>query len=116
MNEEYGEQRITYKYTRHPDYRIFYANGAVGGTTPRGDIKFDLFIEFMDVPEETSHSVTPDGLGPEVERKPMNPPFNRQSQMGVIMNPNQAKSLGYWLLNQVKVLEEKQKGGGHRES
>ena len=104
------EKKVIYTYQKHPDYRIIYANGAVGGTTPRGEIMYDLFIEFVGVPEETVHSVTPDGLGPEIGRKPEKPPFTRQSQVGVVMTPGQAKSFGYWLLNQVENMERKQGG------
>ena len=68
MEDETAGRTVTYKYTRHSEYRIIYANGAIGGTTPRGDIKYDLFIEFVDIPEESVHSITPDGLGPEIER------------------------------------------------
>ena len=109
MDGEVQGKTVTYKYTRHPDYRLTYANGAIGGTTPRGDIKFDLFIEFLDNPDESVHSITPDGLGPEIQRTPSAPPLNRESQVGVIMDPSQAKSLAYWLLAQVKAVEKKPK-------
>lgn len=108
MSSEADGKTIRYKYTRHPDYRTVYANGAIGGTTPRGDVKFDLFIEFVDLPEESVHSITPDGIGPEIERQPVNPPLNRQSQVGVIMSPSQAKSLAYWLLGQTTATAQKQ--------
>ncbi len=104
-------RRIRYRYVKHPDYRVVFANGAVGGATPRGDIKFDLFIEYVEVPEETAHSVTPDGIGPEVERNPTDPPFIRQSQMGVIMSPGQARSLAHWLMGQVDALERRKQDG-----
>jgi hypothetical protein len=108
MKTEPGKREVTYSYERHPDYRIVYANGAVGGATPRGEIMYDLFIEFVGVPEETVHSVTPEGLGPEIGRKPESPPFTRQSQIGVVMTPGQAKSFGTWLINQVEIMERKQ--------
>ena len=107
MNHEQPARKISFRYEKHPDYRIVFANGAVGGTTPRGDIKFDLFIEYLEVPEETTHSVTPDGLGPEIARKPSSPSFTRQSQVGVIMTPSQAKALAYWLMGQADVIEKK---------
>ena len=109
MEEAGTPKRIAYKYEKHPDYRIIFANGAVGGATPRGDIKFDLFIEYLEVPEKTVHSITPDGMGPEIDRSPKNPPFTRQSQVGVIMSPGQAKSLAYWLMGQVETLGKKGK-------
>ena len=62
-------------------------------------------------PEETTHSVTPEGLGPEIGRKPEAPPFTRQSQIGVVMTPGQAKSFGYWLINQVENMEKKRGAG-----
>ncbi|MBN1686303.1 MAG: hypothetical protein JW852_06585 [Spirochaetales bacterium] len=118
MKDENGKRTVTYTYERHPDYHIVYANGAVGGVTPRGEVLFDLFIEFVGIPDETVHSVTPDGLGPEIGRKPESPPFTRQSQIGVVMNPGQAKSLGYWLINQVENMERKREervsGGGDK--
>ena len=113
MKTESSKRAVTYRYERHPDYRIVYANGAVGGTTPRGEIMYDLFIEFVGVPEETTHSVTPEGLGPEIGRKPETPPFTRQSQIGVVMTPGQAKSFGYWLINQV---ENKERKKGERQA
>jgi hypothetical protein len=109
MAEEDSTRNITFRYEKHPDYRIIFANGALGGTTPRGDIKFDLFIEYLEVPEETVHMITPDGMGPEIERRPSTSPLTRQSQIGVIMNPGQAKSLAYWLMSQVDMIEKKRK-------
>lgn len=112
MKIDPGKRAITYKYERYDDYKIIYANGAVGGVTPRGEILFDLFIEFVGAPDETVHSVTPDGLGPEIGRTPEKPPFTRQSQVGVVMTPGQAKSLGYWLIDQVENMERKREGQG----
>ena len=113
--DEHGQSRqVTYRYEKHPDFRIIFANGALGGVTPRGDVKFDLFIEYLDVPEETVHSITPDGLGPEVDRKPRSNRFTRQSQVGVIMSPGQAKSFAYWLMGQVDALEKRRRGEADR--
>ncbi len=111
MEEQRGPGRVVYRYEKNRDYRVIFANGAIGGVTPRGDVKFDLFIEYVDTPEETVHSVTPDGLGPEIERTPSGPAFTRQSQVGVIMSPGQARSLAHWLMGQVDAMEKKARGG-----
>jgi len=110
MTDGEKARSITFHYQKHPDYRVTYANGALGGTTPRGDIKFDLFIEYVEAPERTTHSMTPDGLGPETGKYPESPIFMRQSQVGVIMSPAQARSLAYWLMNQVDTLEKRNSG------
>jgi hypothetical protein len=109
MDEQNSKRNIIFRYEKHPDYRVIFANGAIGGTTPRGDIKFDLFIEYLEVPDETVHMITADGMGPEIERTPSSSPLTRQSQIGVIMNPGQAKSLAYWLMSQVDTIEKKRK-------
>jgi hypothetical protein len=111
MDEAIGRKRIVYRYEKHPQYRVVFANGAIGGATPRGDVKFDLFLEYLEVPEETVHSLTPDGIGPEVERSPKDSPFTRQSQVGVVMSPGQAKALAYWLMGQVELMEKKRGSG-----
>jgi hypothetical protein len=41
MDEGMSRRRIVYRYEQHPEYRIVYANGAAGGATPRGKVKFD---------------------------------------------------------------------------
>ena len=106
---DYAQRRVVFQFEKNPEYRVIYANGAFGGATPRGDIKFDLFIEYAGSPEEVAHSMTPDGLGPEVERSPEDMPFVRESQIGVIMSPGQAKSFGHWLLSKISEVEKKQK-------
>ena len=111
MDESFTRKRIVYRYEKHPEYRIVFANGAVGGATPRGDVKFDLFLEYLEVPQESVHSLTPDGIGPEIERTPKDSPFTRQSQVGVIMSPGQAKALAYWLMGQVELMEKKRGAG-----
>lgn len=111
MDEQDATGRVVYRYEKNRDYRLIFANGAMGGATPRGDIKFDLFIEYLEAPEQTVHSITPDGLGPEIERTPSGPGFTRQSQVGVIMSPGQARSLAHWLMSQVDAMEKKARGG-----
>jgi hypothetical protein len=53
------------------------------------------------------HSITPDGLGPEVERSPAAPQVVRDLLVGVIMTPAGAKSLAHWMLENIRQFEEK---------
>ena len=107
MYEEQQDNRVVYQYEKNQNYRVVYANGAFGGVTPRGDIKFELFIEYVKIPETVVRSMTPDGLGPEIERSPEGGPITRESQVGVIMAPSQAKSLAHWLLGKLSEVEKK---------
>ena len=98
-------RELTFTYARAADYRVFAANGVHGGVTGRGDFKFDLFVESSGVPESVTHSITPDGLGPETGREPERPEIVREIQVGVIMQVEQAKSFGHWILERVKLAE-----------
>lgn len=99
---------ITFLYSKSKTHTTITANGAQGGITPRGDFKIDFFIEANAFPETIQHSLTPDGLGPEIERSPGETRIEREMQVSVVMSPSQAKSLGQWLLNRVAAFE---KGG-----
>ena len=106
MAENEEENVIKFFYERSPDYRVIYVNGVHGGITSRGALKFDMFIEHVKTPNEVIHSITPDGLGPEIDRNPKNPPITRESQIGVIMTISQAKSFASWLQNHIRNFEK----------
>jgi hypothetical protein len=78
-----------------------------GGVTGRGDFKFDLFVESSDVPESVTHSITPDGLGPEIAREPDRPEIVREMQIGVIMQIEQARGFAHWILERLKLADSK---------
>ena len=94
-------REITFQFDKDPDYRVIVANGAWGGVTPRGEFKFDLFFEHIDMPDEISYMATPDGLGPETNRTPSPTPFSRDALVGVVMTVENAESLGKWILEKV---------------
>lgn len=97
---------ITFTFTRAPDYRVIAANGVHGGVTGRGDFKFDLFIESPELPESVTHSITPDGLGPETGRSPGAAQVVRESQIGVVMQVEQARSFAHWILERLKAADQ----------
>ncbi|WP_028973132.1 hypothetical protein [Spirochaeta cellobiosiphila] len=92
------DKEITFEFVKDPDYKMIAINGAWGGVTPRGEIKFDLFFEHVDFPEEVSYMTTPDGLGPEVSRDPVKSSIIREVMMGIVMTPENAANLGHWLI------------------
>ena len=101
------QPRVIFGYEKDPAYRVVYANGAQGGVTPKGEYTFDLFFEHARAPAKVVHSITPDGLGPEVERSPATPQVVRDLLVGVIMTPAGAKSLAHWILENIRQFEEK---------
>ena len=98
-------RELKFVYTRASDYRVIAANGVQGGVTGRGDFRFDLFLESAEVPESVTHSITPDGLGPEIARDPARPDIVREVQIGVVMQVDQAKSFAHWIMERVRLAE-----------
>ena len=98
---------MVFGYEKDPAFRVVYANGAQGGVTPKGEYTFDLFFEHARPPTKVVHSITPDGLGPEVERQPPAPQVVRELLVGVVMTPAGAKSLAHWILETIHQFEEK---------
>jgi len=96
---------LKFVYARAPDYRVVAANGVHGGVTGRGDFRFDVFVESAQMPDSVTHSITPDGLGPEIEREPVRADILREVQVGVVMQIEQAKSFAHWILERIRVAE-----------
>ena len=104
-----SEKQVKFEFYESPEYRHIYANGAFGGPTAKGEIKFDLFIEYRKGPDAVYHSVTPDGLGPEVDREPEDLPFIRESQVGVVMTVSEAENFARWLMGHVEQVKSRTK-------
>jgi len=102
-----GERtEITFTFTRAGDFRVVAANGVHGGVTGRGDFRFELFVESPQLPDSVTHSITPDGLGPETDREPQHADIVRESQIAVVMQVEQARSFAHWILERIKHAEQ----------
>ncbi|MFP4551553.1 MAG: hypothetical protein ACLFNT_12170 [Spirochaetales bacterium] len=100
-------REIVFVHRRADDYRTVAANGVHGGITGRGDFRFEFFVEFTDLPESVTHSVTPDGLGPQIDREPEHPNVVRESQVGVVMQIEQARNFARWILERTKSIPQR---------
>jgi hypothetical protein len=86
--------RITFR--KAPGYRIIPITGAWGGVNPEGEIVFDLFVEKLEVPESIQIKVEPGRPPVEISREGQI--HVRESQIGVVVRPDIARSLGEWLI------------------
>ncbi len=89
-----SEIKIIFK--KAPDYRIIPATGAWGGVNPQGEIVFDLFVEKLEIPESIRIKVEPGRPPTEIAREGQ--VHVRESQIGVVVRPDIARSLGEWLI------------------
>lgn len=93
---------IKIKYIFGDDYNPKYANGAYGGVTPLGEIVANFYFERHPLPNaeilsHESHSYDPEDLPNSAVRF---------VDTGVILSPENARTLAEWLLNQVKIAAE----------
>jgi hypothetical protein len=92
------EIKITFK--KALDYRIIPVTGAWGGINPQGEIILDLFVEKLEVPDSVKIKVEPDH--PPVEIAIEGQVHIRESQIGVVVRPDIARSIGEWLIQKAK--------------
>jgi len=90
-------ESFTVEFTKSDGYRLIAATGAWGGVSPNGEIVFDLYIERRRNPESITIEVE-DGEQVGEERHPKPQPFERESQIGVVVRPDIARAIGEFLI------------------
>jgi len=110
--------RIALQFVQPPDYRIVPATDVAGGLTPSGDVIAHFFVQHASLPVgPVVHEVQEDGtLGQPVRdgtaRVPP-PVVERRLQVGLLVSPATARSIGEWLLSQAEAARRLAEGGEH---
>jgi len=94
-----GLKKLKFVYKETQSYRQIAATGVVGGPVPTGDILCNFFLEHRAIPDSIDISF-------EKPEEPIEVPFYpqgkdayiRELQVGIILNPKVAKSVGEWLI------------------
>jgi len=84
-------------FSRAEGYRLVPATGAWGGVSPQGEIVFDFYVERLQNPERMEVEIQK-GEIIEKKRYPHPQPLVRESQMGIVLRPDIAKSVGEFLI------------------
>jgi hypothetical protein len=95
-----NEIKITFQ--KAEGYTLVPATGAWGGVSPQGEIVFDLYIERRGLPELVVLDRQPDGTYKENESKKRDGPIVREAQVGVVLRPDLAFSIGKWLVQKAE--------------
>jgi len=103
---------IKIEFKKATDYRIIPATGAWGGVNPQGEIIFDLFVEKLEI-ESVRLRVEPGR--PPVEAAREGQIQVRESQIGVVVRADIARSIGEWLIQKAQEVASGTAGGseGH---
>ena len=102
------ERKFNIHFTKASHYKIIPATGAWGGPTPQGELLCNFFIEYKDAPKTIEMEIK-DGK-PREAPQPIENDFIRELQMGVIIRPDIARSIGQWLVQKAdEIMLPKQK-------
>jgi hypothetical protein len=105
---------IQFHFIKSHLFRVIYAEGAVGGVSPKGLIQMTLFNERVAIPNLTVVEGTPEagGLRPGKEIMAKREGKNgivRELEAEIMMSLQSAKSLHTWLGNHIATLEQMEK-------
>ncbi len=109
MSDEPRVHKVRFNYELATDYRIIHATGAVGGITPSGNLKLDLYTEFGFSPDKDEWILNPDGTLNEQVVSPQATEIIeviRQKQAGIVIGIDEAENIAKWLLEKVKEAKE----------
>lgn len=107
-----AENEVAFDYIKAHDFRVIWADGAVGGLTPHGHIHCALYAERSALPRrqvfkiESIDSRTGQ-LGSEVlEKQISRGSVVREMACDVFLSPQAAENLAQWLIAQVALLKK----------
>ena len=89
-------EEITFDFVRSQHFRVVHSNGAWGGITPHQELSVTFFSERGALPDHVTHSITSEGLGPEIERSATRN-IQRECEVEVLMSMQEAVNLHRWL-------------------
>ena len=96
---------VAFDYVKSHDFRVVWADGAIGGITPQGLIHFALYAERLAIPRRQVFSLSPTDvaegkLGPELKDKQITRgSVVREMACDVFLTPTAAENLAKWLLD-----------------
>jgi hypothetical protein len=103
---------VAIDYIKAPDFRIVWADGAMGSPTPSGHIHFVLFAERPAIPRRQVHKLdlVTGVLGEAIPEKTISRgALVREMSCDVMIAPETALTLAQWLVEQVKILKGEKK-------
>jgi hypothetical protein len=107
------KKRLTIATKQSHAFKVFPAEGALGGITPSQQYQINFYIETPNVPEEVTHELNENGtLGPQVHEKRSEVDIVRELQCAVVMSIPQAESLARWILSTIETKKDLSKSEG----
>jgi hypothetical protein len=100
-------RRIDFHYLKHPEYRSYHADGAVGSPTPKGGIHITFYLERSPIPLKTTHEVGEDGKVGRIIASEGKVGIIRELQLGVVMDLDCATAVRDWLSERISEIKKR---------
>ncbi len=100
---------VTYEQSRH--FRVVFAEGAVGGISPRGRVSFAFYNERVPIPQHTELRIDPEGHSAEVPLDET-PSLLREVEVQITMGLEEAEDFAGWLATRVERVRQTVDQGG----
>jgi hypothetical protein len=106
-----SDNEIAIDYVKAPDFRVVWADGAIGSVTPNGLIHFSLYAERQAIPRRQVFALEVEGnvgrLGKEVlEKQISRGSIVREMSFDVFLTAQSAENLALWLNSQSAELKK----------
>lgn len=105
-----GDGEAAFDYLKGPDFRVVWADGAVGALTPDNQVQFTLFSERYAIPRRQVFAIDEETgqLGNEIfEKRISRQSVVRELACDVHMTLDTAQKLAEWLLERVQESQNK---------
>jgi hypothetical protein len=93
-------QNIRIEFRKARDYRLIPVTGVWGGRTAQGEIIFDMTVEKRENPMSVTLELEKGKPPKEIARE--GEVIVRESQIGIVLRPDIALSIGKWLIEKAK--------------
>lgn len=102
---------VAFDYIKSQDFRVVWADGAIGGVTPQGLVHFALYSERGAIPRRQVFTIKDETLGKlgeeVIEKRITRDSIVREMACDVFLTPSAAENLANWIL---KTLDDAKSG------
>lgn len=91
-------------FTKADDYKLVPVAGVWGGLSPQGDVIADFFVDKRELPDSMTLKVKEGGGKPEEVDRMGGENITREMQVGIVLRPEEAYSIGAWLIEKARIV------------
>jgi len=103
------DDEIAFDYIKSSDFKMIWADGAVGGLTPSGNMHVAFYSERNAIPKREVFKIDNDAgeVGEQVDSKTISRnSIVREMSCDLVLQPKVAKALADWILEYLELIEE----------